>query len=188
MIYRDSGIITCASMELPLHPVIVHFPVALTIFFLFVYPALILWMGSHPDRQKTFVLVPSLALVLILLSYGALFTGEQDEELVEKVVPHEIIEEHEHAAQYFFYFSWVPFLIGLAGIKPWKGRQAARWLTVLSQVVLVFLLLDAAHKGGKLVYEHGAARAHYEKSERTTEPDNAENGDEKTEAIRGADH
>ena len=151
-------------MDLPLHPVIVHFPVALTLFFLFVYPALLLWIGNREDRQKTWAVVPALALLLVLLSYGALFTGEQDEELVEQVVSHEALEAHEHAAEYFFYFSWVPFLISLAGIKPWKGRKPARWITVLVQVVLVFLMLDAAHKGGKLVYEEGAARAHYEQN------------------------
>ena len=157
-------------MELPLHPVIVHFPVALTLFFLFLYPVLILWIGQKEDRQKTWAVVPALSLLLVLLSYGALFTGEQDEELVEEVVSHEAMEAHEHAAEYFFYFTWVPFLISLAGIKPWKGRRPARWMAVLAQVALVFFMLDAAHKGGLLVYKEGAARAHYAKDLPATGP------------------
>ncbi|MEQ8349865.1 MAG: DUF2231 domain-containing protein [Leptospiraceae bacterium] len=158
-------------MDLPLHPVIVHFPVALTILFLILFPALLLWMGAKDQRQKAWVLVPALSLLLIVISYGALFTGEQDEELVEQVVSHEALEAHEHAAEYFFYFSWVPFLISLAGLKPWKGRSPSRWLTVLAQIGLVFFMLDAAHKGGLLVYKEGAARAHYEKL--PTAPENS---------------
>ncbi|MCB1169974.1 MAG: hypothetical protein KDK25_06545 [Leptospiraceae bacterium] len=157
------GIIPVISMDLPLHPVLVHFPIALTIFLLFVYPALVLWMGKSEQRQKAWVVGATLGLLLILFSYGALFTGEQDEEIVEKVLSHELIHEHEEAAELFFYFSWLPFLVSLAGLRPWKGRFAARWLTVLLQAVLVFFMLDAAHKGGELVYEHGAARAHYER-------------------------
>ncbi len=128
-------------MELPLHPVIVHFPVALTLFFLFLYPALILWIGQKEDRQKTWAVVPALSLLLVLLSYGALFTGEQDEELVEEVISHEALEAHEHAAEYFFYFTWVPFLISLAGIKPWKGRKPARWMAVLAGFIGVLIII-----------------------------------------------
>lgn len=155
-------------MDLPLHPVMVHFPIALTIFLLFVFPALVLWMGRQEQRQKAWVVASSLSLLLILLSYGALFTGEQDEEMVEKVISHDLIHEHEEAAELFFYFSWLPFLVSLAGLRPWTGRMAARWLTVLLQIGLVYLMLDVAHKGGELVYRHGAARAHYEKVDSPT--------------------
>ena len=151
-------------MDLPLHPVIVHFPVALTFVALIAYPALALWIGNNPDRQKAWVVASVLSIILIAVSYAALFSGEQDAEAVSKIVGNDPIGEHAEAAEWFFYCSWIPFLFSLMGLKPWKGRKAGIWLTVLAQVLVTGLLIEAAHHGGELVYKHGAARAHYEQS------------------------
>jgi uncharacterized membrane protein len=122
--------------DLPLHPIVVHFPIVL---------------GG--------ALVSVVALVYTLSATGAVLLGEEDEEKVEKVISEEVIEEHEEAGELIPWVAGTLFLVSLGGFTVRYSKQAKVAMIVLS-LVAVAPLIHAGHTGGELVYEHGAAVAH----------------------------
>ncbi len=145
--------------DLPLHPVVVHFPVVLGILLSFV--ALVLWWAIRKDHihPYTWVLVTALALGYGVSSYIAVEMGEEDEEKVEEVVSEKVIEEHEEAGELILWVSGGLFLFSLAGLYR-KDLHAARLGVAILALAAVVPLVDAGHTGGKLVYQYGAANAH----------------------------
>jgi uncharacterized membrane protein len=140
----------------PLHPAIVHLPLALAV----LIPLLLLfavWKVRKGSSLKD-VWMPAvvMAFLLFVSALVATNTGESDEEVVEEVVSEQVIEAHEERAEAFTYAAGFLFLISAAGFLKAKAGQAARWLTVAASVVVFVLALRVGHSGGSLVYEHGA--------------------------------
>jgi uncharacterized membrane protein len=140
----------------PLHPAVVHFPIAL------------LLVGAAMAVAAVFVRRWHLPLfAAILLSIGALgavaavFTGEQEEEKVEHAIPsaEPVLEEHAEwgeSARNAGILAAV-FAIGAAVLssRPVLGR----FLSVLTAFVAIgagYAVAQAGHFGGELVYRHGA--------------------------------
>jgi uncharacterized membrane protein len=145
--------------ELPLHPVVVHFPIVLGI--LLPVVALILWWGIRKEflQPKVWLLVAVLALAYGASAVVAVELGEEDEEKVEKIVSEEIIEEHEEAGELIPWVAGGLLLVSLAGLLPRQGDKARLALIVLGLVAIV-PLIQTGHTGGELVYKYGAATAH----------------------------
>ena len=145
--------------ELPLHPVVVHFPIVLGM--LLPFAALIFWWAIKEDHLhlKAWILVAALALGYGVSSYVAVEMGEEDEEKVEEVVSEKVIEEHEEAGELILWVSGGLFLFSLAGLA-WKDLHAVRLGVAVLALVAVIPLVDAGHTGGQLVYQYGAANAH----------------------------
>ena len=72
--------------DLPLHPVVVHFPIVLGILLPFV--GFLTWWGIKKEivPQKVWLVVIALALVFTISSMVAVGLGEKDEEKFEKFV------------------------------------------------------------------------------------------------------
>lgn len=143
-----------------LHPAIVHLPLGLSLVLPFVaaFAAWRLWKGERP---ATF-LVLLLAVLLFGGNIAARQTGEGDEELVEKVVAHEVIEHHEEAADAFGMTVIVVLLLSI-GTVALGARPKARYVAAAVVVVSLFTAtsgLKTGHDGGEIVYEHGGASAH----------------------------
>ena len=145
--------------DLPLHPIVVHFPIVLGS--LLPVLAILLWWAIKKWQwtPKVWALVSAVALVYCLFAVTAVQLGEEDEEKVEKVISEEVIEEHEEAGELIPWLAGTLFLVSLGGFTVKYSKQAKMAMIVLSLVGVV-PLINAGHTGGELVYKHGASVAH----------------------------
>ena len=145
--------------DLPLHPVVVHFPIVLGSLLPFL--ALMLWWAIKKEflQQKVWVLVTVMALAYGASAIVAVEVGEKDEDKVEEIVSERGIEEHEEAGEMIPWVAGTLFLVSLAGMVKKNSHALRLGLAVLSLVALI-PLVDTGHTGGELVYQYGAANAH----------------------------
>lgn len=145
--------------DLPLHPIVVHFPIVLGS--LLPLLAIGLWWAIKKWQwtPKVWALVSVAALIYTLAAVTAVQLGEEDEKKVEKVISEKVIEEHEEAGELIPWLAGTLFLVSLGGFTVRYSKQAKVAMIALSLVAVV-PLINAGHTGGELVYEHGAATAH----------------------------
>jgi uncharacterized membrane protein len=146
---------------MPLHPKLVHLPIALAVLMPLISTGLLLawWRGAL--QRRTWILAIALQGLLVVSGVLASQTGEADEERAEQVVAEAAIEAHEAAAQTFVVASAAVLAIVLvAGVI--RRESIARGfaaLGVVGTVVVLGLGYRVGDAGGRLVYEHGAATA-----------------------------
>jgi uncharacterized membrane protein len=146
----------------PLHPAVVHLPIALG----FLTPLLALLallasrLGLLPLRAWAGVVL--LQALLAGGSWLALETGEDQEERVEKIVAERHIEEHEEAAERLLAVSVVVLLVSAAGLLGGRAGAAARVATIAGGAAALAAAIATGRSGGELVYRHGAAQAYVE--------------------------
>ncbi len=146
---------------MPLHPAIVHLPLALT----FILPILILvfaWAIRAGKMSKELWLVMIGLQILVTGSgYLALETGETDEEKVSAVVGKKIIHEHEESAEIFVGTTVIALV---ASVAVWFLQPAfqdkARFIVALVSLLPIFFAWQTGHLGGEIVYKHGGGSAH----------------------------
>jgi uncharacterized membrane protein len=148
--------------QLLFHPKTVHLPVALAILMPLVSGgALAAWWTGYLPRRAWAIAV---LLQALLLGSGivALQTGEREEDRVERVVAERLIEAHEEAAEAFVWSAGAVLLLHLAGafVRREGAARAAAATAVAGTLVVLFLGYRTGEAGGRLVYEHGAARAY----------------------------
>ncbi|MBK7581436.1 MAG: hypothetical protein IPI67_14645 [Myxococcales bacterium] len=147
---------------MPLHPAVVHFPVALAVLVpLVALGVLLAWRrGWLPAR--TWVVVVALQAVLAVGAVVAMKTGEGDEERVEKVVREASIEAHEDAAKLFTLVGFGVLVLAAAPLLSKRDslKQALAGASIVGSLGLVGLAYNAAHRGGQLVYAEGAGSAY----------------------------
>jgi len=147
---------------LPLHPKLVHLPIALAMLMPVLSVGLLLaWMRDLLPR-RVWVVALALQAILVASSVVAMRTGEAEEEVVEKVVAESAIEAHEEAAELFTWTAAGVLVLFAAGaLLPGAAvaRGAATAATAATLVVL-FMGYRVGQAGGALVYEHGAAAAY----------------------------
>ena len=145
---------------LPLHPIVVHFPIVLAVL-LPIFALGALWAIRKGTTSRRAWSVPvAIALALALSAFVAVETGEGEDERVESVVPEQPLEAHEEAAELFLTLSGGLALLTAAGLVRGRIGGVARGLGTAGAVALVALAAYVGHSGGKLVYEYGAASAH----------------------------
>jgi len=145
--------------DLPLHPIVVHFPIVLGV--ILPFTALLFWWAIKKEylQQKAWILVVFLALTYGVSSLVAIELGETDEEKVEKVVSKKLIGEHAEAGELIPWISGGLFLFALAGFLP-KNSQRIRLAMAVLSFAAIIPLANTGHTGGRLVYKYGAANAH----------------------------
>ncbi len=144
----------------PLHPAIVHFPIALVILLpFFAIGALWAIRRGSPIRRAWAVPV-AVAAALTLSAFVALRTGDKEGERVEKVVPERVIQTHEEAAERFLVLSGVLLLVAGAGLAGGTVGKSARLVATVGALGLTFAGYQVGRAGGELVYQHGAANAY----------------------------
>jgi uncharacterized membrane protein len=153
----------------PLHPLIVHLPIALTVLLpLFGLGALI-----AIRRGARAVPVWGLATAMLALTLGsgllAKETGEDEEDTVEKVVGEAAIEPHEEAADAFIVATGVVLVIAGVGFVPGRVGSAARVAAAVGTLAVSGFGYNVGHTGGQLVYRDGAASAYVPASNRAVE-------------------
>jgi len=147
---------------LPLHPALVHLPLGLAV----LAPLLVAGLGWAVWTER----LPRAAwLVVVLMTvamagggYAAMLTGQDEEEVVEDVVPEAAIHEHEERAEMFVWAAGVTAVLALLGaaLKPRGARRAAIAATFVGTLAVAGLGWATGEAGGELVYVHGAASAH----------------------------
>ncbi len=148
-------------MQTPLHPSIVHLPLALT----FIMPALVLIFALMIRKNKmaphAWLIIIGLQLVTTVSGYVALETGEDEEHQVEKVVDKKIIHEHEERAEVFVGATVIALVLSVATFFLLNNIQFYLHLTIAAiSMVSCFLAYRTGASGGELVYRHGAASAY----------------------------
>ena len=145
--------------EIPLHPKLVHLPLALAALLpLLTFGVLLAWWRGWL-HQRTWSVVLAVQAVLVVGSVLATRSGSNDEERVESVVPGAAIEQHEEAAETF---QWAAIGLLVLGVAPLllrnqRSAQMAALATACGSLVLLLLAIRTGEKGGELVYRHGAA-------------------------------
>lgn len=160
--------------NLPLHPAIVHLPMALILVLpiVTVFLAALFFKGSA--GKSALLVVVLLQAVLAGTSYMALETGEDEEHTVERVLSESLIENHEERAEVFMVATVVALVISLGLAAPWLPSMLPMKVVVgavlLGQVALLALGYRVGHSGGELVYVHGAAQAYVGKQNAAGQP------------------
>jgi len=148
-------------MQVPVHPMIVHFPLALT----FILPILILVFAylikTNKMAPQGWLIIIGLQLAVVATGYMSLETGENEEDLVAKVLDKKLIHEHEEAAEIFVGSA----VLGLVlSIGVFFIRNEIQFPIKLAIAVIgllsCYLAFLAGSLGGELVYKHGAASAY----------------------------
>lgn len=145
---------------LPLHPAVVHFPVAIAML-LPIFAVLAFFAIRRGTGTRRGWGVPVLlAALLVASAFVALKTGENEEERVENIVSESVIHEHEEAAEIFLYGSIA--VLALLGLGLMHGRPGtiARMVGTVGTFVVALLAFRVGSAGGELVYQHGAASAY----------------------------
>lgn len=146
---------------LPLHPKIVHLPIALAVLMPLITGGLLVawWRDILPRRAWWGAVV--LQAILLATGLVARSTGEADEERVEAVVGEAALEAHEEAADAFTAAAALALALTVAaGVV--RREPAARGLAAAATVASVLVLglgYRVGQAGGRLVYQHGAAAA-----------------------------
>jgi uncharacterized membrane protein len=144
----------------PLHPAVVHLPIALALLIPLValFALLAARLGLVSVRGWSFVVL--LQTLLVGSAWLAIETGEDQEERVEKVVAERHIEEHEEAAEWLLRAAVLALFVIGAGLAPGRLGGVARPLGLALSLGVAAAAANVGHSGGALVYEHGAAAAY----------------------------
>jgi uncharacterized membrane protein len=145
---------------IPLHPLVVHFPVVLAVLLPIsvVVALLVIRKGATPRRVWAVPLV--MVVALAASAWVATETGESQEDRVERVVARGALDGHEEAAERFLVLSGVLVLVAAIGLAPGTIGRAARLVTAAGAVGMVAAGAQVGHSGGLLVYRDGAASAY----------------------------
>jgi uncharacterized membrane protein len=145
-----------------LHPIIVHFPIAL----LLVAPILII-LGLIFQKQSKTYMISAFALMLIgtVAAFIAVQTGQAAGELAERMGNIEaVLENHEELAETTRnIFAALTVIFGAFVFIPMVFRKdlGRKIVIPIGLAFLLFygggtiVLMNAAHEGGRLVHEFG---------------------------------
>lgn len=144
----------------PLHPAVVHLPVAIAVLVPIVAVTALVFIRRGARARTAWGVTVALLGALLLSGWVSLKTGEQQEERVEDVVAERSIHTHEEAAELFLVTTAAVLAISLAGLAGGKIGQAGRWAATLGTIGILGAGWNVGHTGGMLVYRDGAASAY----------------------------
>lgn len=144
----------------PLHPAVVHFPIA----FAYLLPLVALaalWQIRRSGNARA-AWIPVAVLMVFTLAAGivAVRSGEDTEDPVEEIVAERLIHEHEERAETFMFIAWGALVLLAAGFLRGRLGAVGRGLFILATLLLALQVTLTGKLGGELVYKHGAASAY----------------------------
>ncbi len=150
------------NYELPLHPISVHFPLALAFITPILFLVVVIGISKKKWPYKAWVIPVIFQIALFLSAAGAKALGEQDEDRVETVVEKSLIHDHEEWGERFMWYQLgVLILSGSALLFP--GRLRFKKVVVFTSFLGIGVAGITGHTGGELVYKYNAGRAYLSK-------------------------
>lgn len=148
--------------SLPLHPMVVHIPIALAVLTPLLAALVLLFWWRRKLPRGAWALVLLAQVLLVGGAWAAIETGEREEERVEEIVGESRLEAHEEAAEVFIGAAGgVLALTLLALVVPGETvRRVVALVAVAGMVAVAYLGFRVGEAGGELVYRHGAALAY----------------------------
>ena len=146
----------------PLHPAVVHFPIALSALSPLFACAIVLGIRSGRLVRETWALVVLFNLLLVGSVLLAHETGEDTADRVEKIIDEKYVDEHAEAAEWLLWASIGSLVISGAGLLRERRGAAARLGAIVVSLAVLGIAVRVGHLGGELVYKHGAAKAYVE--------------------------
>jgi uncharacterized membrane protein len=146
----------------PLHPAVVHLPIALAVVIPLLATAGLLAIRRGFLPARAWIAVALLQVLLAGSTWLAADTGGDQYDRVKEVVDEHRIDEHAEAAEWFEIAAIVNALICTAGLLPDRRGQAARLVGTLASLLVLATAVRTGYLGGELVYRHGAAKAYTE--------------------------
>ncbi len=141
------------SIPSPLHPAVVHFPIVLLLL-----GCAVAIVAAFTRRWH----LPLLGAVLLMLgAAGAVVsvsTGEREGELVGDTAG-SVLDEHEDWAERTRTAALVAAALGIAAVAVGRMPRTARALgacTAIAAAGASWCVVETGHRGGQLVYRHGA--------------------------------
>ena len=153
------------SIPDPLHPAIVHFPIALAVLLPALAAAALVAIRAGWIPARTWIGVVALQAALVGFAWFAIETGEDQEEKVEDVIAESHIEDHEEAAERFLYVAIGAALVSAAGLLSGSRGGVGRAATVAAGLAVLAAGIAVGHSGGELVYKYGAASVYAQESQ-----------------------
>ncbi|MDP6977644.1 MAG: hypothetical protein QF570_03450 [Myxococcota bacterium] len=144
----------------PLHPAIVHLPIALAMLLPGLAILAIVTIQKDLFPARLWGLIVLLQAILVGSTWLAMETGEEQEDRVERVVAERHIETHEEAAERFVLLTGLALLAVGAGLLPDKRGAVGRIVGTVATLVVFAAATSVGHSGGELVYKYGAASAY----------------------------
>ncbi len=135
---------------MPLHPLVVHFPIVLLILtgILYAYTAF-----TNESRYHTLIEILHVAGLLFIAA--SIFSGEQAEGQTPHTPEiHEMLQQHARLAWVCVWFYGILFLWSKLRLGRWK--KVEMYLFVVVFFVATAIMGYSAHLGGRMVYEKGA--------------------------------
>ncbi|NVB82898.1 MAG: hypothetical protein HOV81_31260 [Kofleriaceae bacterium] len=147
---------------LPLHPKLVHVPMALCVVMPMV--AILIWVGVSRGwfTPRAWLIAAVLQCTTFGGAIAALKSGEEDGEKVEGYASEEALETHEHRAYWFVCVAGAN--VALCGAAFLLHRDRRQGLVGACAIVGLFVGAYAGYlvgdAGGRLVYVANASDAH----------------------------
>ena len=143
--------------QLPLHPLVVHFPIVLACLMPPV-ALLVAWGMLARDWSRRAWMIPlSLQIAVCLFAWAALALGEADEERVEGIVTEQVLETHEAWGERFLVFSVA--LMVLAAVPLVLRARPLPLVVALLSLTELFMVFQVGHSGARVVYGNGSLPA-----------------------------
>lgn len=147
----------------PFHPIVVHFPLALTFVLPFLIIVFALMIKANKMSPKAWLIITALQLTVVATGYISLESGETEEHRVEKVVSKKLIHEHEEAAEVFVGSTVIALVLSIAAFFLRKEISFPLKLSIAGVTLIsCYLAYRTGELGGELVYKYGAASAYGE--------------------------
>jgi uncharacterized membrane protein len=146
----------------PLHPAVVHFPIALAAITPLFAALILLAIRSGRTPPLTWAVVVLLQALLMGSAWLAHETGHDQEERVEKVLDERHIEEHEEAAERVLWIGGAGLAAAALGLAGGSVGAWARAGTLAISLATLAAAVVTGRSGGELVYRYGAANAYLE--------------------------
>lgn len=154
------------------HPKIVHIPIALALIAPLFTGVIALgwWRGFF--QKRVWAIAVALQAILALSAVAAQFSGETEADRVGQVIGHDLVRDHEEAAESFLWASIAVLLVMLSPVvmSRKKTQHIATAVATAGTIVVLLMGVSTGDKGGALVYEHGAGDAYTDSPAEVEEP------------------
>ncbi len=133
-------------IDIHLHPMVVHFPIAL-----FITAAVIECLSLILRKEDWHRIAVFLYIVATLITPVVVLTGLREED--ELHLNHPVLSLHKQFALLTLWGSWLS--LPVLGLLAKKKPEMFRWVFFVCAMVIVILVSIAAYNGGRMVYEYG---------------------------------